>query len=563
MKKTIIITLFALTFLSACLNLTLAHANPNKTPNEYSKSLIATSNTIWVPDDNTTIQEAIDTAKEGDIIFVRTGTYYEHVTINKALSLIGENKTDTIIDGNGIGTVVRTLAHNITFANLTIQKGNVGIWLWYSDNSNFTGNIISENKYGIFLSYSTNNTFTGNTISNNDDGIYLWSSGKNTFAGNIISNNNDGISLDASTYNSLTHNTLSSNNDKGIFLYHSSDNLVSGNIILNNSYGVYVGDSDKNVLSSNKASNNQRGIYLHYSRDNILTDNTITNNSYGIDLLDSSNNNEILHNNFINNIESSSRSIDSVNSWDNGVEGNYWSDHRGTDANRDGIDDTPYLIEENNQDNYPLMAMFLQFNILVESRGYIINTISNSTISNLQCHSNLDNRTSAVSFKVNGVGFCRVSIPHSLIDPPFTVTVDGNLPLYFKKVYANGTHTWLYFAYAHSEHEITIMHTSPSEQILLFRWTVIGLTIIIVVLFSIGINYYRLFNKQRKVVEAYEREVGSFPVSHEERARMRFIRDVIEREEKIEEFKRKYGIKIQPASTLEDLMEKLGVQKES
>jgi parallel beta-helix repeat protein len=541
MKKTIIIPLFALTFLSACLNLTLAQANSNKAPNEYSKSLAASSSTIWVPDNYTTIQEAIEKAKDGDTIFVRIGTYYEHVTINKALSLIGENKSATIIDGNGVGTVVRTLAHSITFANFTIQKGNVG----------------------IFLSYSTNNTFTGNIISNNDNGIYLWSSNKNTFAGNTISNNSNGISLDASTYNSITRNTLSSNNDNGIFLYHSSSNHVSGNIILNNSYGVYVGDSDKNVLSSNKASNNQRGIYFYYSRDNILTGNTLINNSYGIDLLDSSNNNEIFHNNFINNIGSSSRSIGSVNSWDNSVEGNYWSDYGGADADKDGIGDIPYLVGENNQDNYPLMTIFLQFNILTENRVYTINTISNSTISNFQYHSNLDNRTSAVSFEVNGAGFCRVSIPHSLIDPPFAVTVDVAPPLFFKKVYTNGTHTWLYFTYDPLEHEIRIVHTSPSEQSLLFQWTVLGLTIIIVVLFSIGINYYRLFTKHKKVIEAYEREVGSFPVSHEERARIRFIRDVIEREEKIEEFKRKYGIKIQPASTLEDLMEKLGVQKES
>ena len=43
------------------------------------------------------------------------------------------------------------------------------------------------------------------------------------------------------------------------------------------------------------------------------------------------------------------------NSWDNGSFGNYWSDYKGSDANSDGIDDSLYYINSNNQDNYPLI----------------------------------------------------------------------------------------------------------------------------------------------------------------------------------------------------------------
>jgi len=55
-----------------------------------------------------------------------------------------------------------------------------------------------------------------------------------------------------------------------------------------------------------------------------------------------------------------------VNVWDNGYPsgGNYWSDYNGTDmyggsyqneTGSDGIGDTPYVINEKNRDNYPLM----------------------------------------------------------------------------------------------------------------------------------------------------------------------------------------------------------------
>ena len=39
----------------------------------------------------------------------------------------------------------------------------------------------------------------------------------------------------------------------------------------------------------------------------------------------------------------------------NNIYENYWSDYSGTDANRDGVGDTPYIIDSNNQDNYPII----------------------------------------------------------------------------------------------------------------------------------------------------------------------------------------------------------------
>jgi parallel beta-helix repeat protein len=453
MNKNILLTLIVLVFFSTWLNSALAYASFSKALNVYPKSVIAAPNTIWVPDNYTTIQEAINMANEGETILVEAGTYYEHVIVNKPLSLVGENKQDTIIDGSGAETIVNIIASNITLSGFTIQNGGLGIYLWGSSNNVISGNDVSNNGHGIYLSYSGDNVVSGNNVSENEHGIYLWGSSNNIF----------------------------------------------------------------------------------------------------------------FQNNFINCTEPSS-SIASVDSWDNGVEGNYWSDYNGTDTDWDGINDTPYHISENSRDNYPLMARFLQFNIVAENQSYRITTVCNFTISDFQCYYDLDAKTNAVSFNVNSTGdkgFCRISIPHALIDPPFKVRIDSRPPSYSKKVYANGTHTWLYFAYDHSEHEVTIVHTPPSEQLLWSQWSIIGLAITVAILFLIGVRYYRLFNKQKKVIEAYEREVGSFPVSHEERARMRFVKDVIEREEKLEKFKAKYGIKIQPANTLTDVMEKLGVQKES
>jgi hypothetical protein len=48
-----------------------------------------------------------------------------------------------------------------------------------------------------------------------------------------------------------------------------------------------------------------------------------------------------------------------VNKWDNGSIGNYWSNYNGTDANNDGIGESPYMMDVNNKDNYPLGSLYL------------------------------------------------------------------------------------------------------------------------------------------------------------------------------------------------------------
>jgi nitrous oxidase accessory protein NosD len=74
--------------------------------------------------------------------------------------------------------------------------------------------------------------------------------------------------------------------------------------------------------------------------------------------LGDSDNNTIQHNDFINNTKQAS-TVDSQSSWDNGAQGNYWSDYRGTDTDGDGIGNTPYVIDADNNDNYPLMTQKL------------------------------------------------------------------------------------------------------------------------------------------------------------------------------------------------------------
>jgi len=103
------------------------------------------------------------------------------------------------------------------------------------------------------------------------------------------------------------------------------------------------------------------GFSLYYSTGNTISGNNITNNTVGISFGVGASNNKLYHNSFIdNNLHVDIVYGGGANFWDNDYPscGNYWSDYTGVDANRDGIGDTPYTIDEDNEDRYPFMSPY-------------------------------------------------------------------------------------------------------------------------------------------------------------------------------------------------------------
>ena len=112
------------------------------------------------------------------------------------------------------------------------------------------------------------------------------------------------------------------------------------------------------------------GIWLDGSSNNTVSGNNITNNEFGILLQFESDHNSIYLNNFIDNTYSY-YIYNSINIWNSpslvtyvyagsfytNFLGNYWSDYGGSDADGDGIGDTPYSIDSD-KDDYPLMEKF-------------------------------------------------------------------------------------------------------------------------------------------------------------------------------------------------------------
>ena len=261
--------------------------------------------------------------------------------------------TDNIFTSVDVGIMIARDNMTLDGAGYTLDGGGVGsTGIWLSAITNVTVKNVNIHAFsqGIFLEGSSHNMIVENNVTDCPYGIELMSSSWNTLAGNHVTNSDYyGILLcppesgEGSSNNTLTGNTLT-NNVCGVDLSWSSINFVSGNII---------------------ETSNDTGIWIEYSSDNVLTCNNLTINRQGLGIYSCSNN-SIYHNNFVNNSYKQVSTSGSTNVWDDGYPsgGNYWSDYNGTDLFRgsdqnetggDGIGDSHYLIDVNNQDNYPLM----------------------------------------------------------------------------------------------------------------------------------------------------------------------------------------------------------------
>jgi parallel beta-helix repeat protein len=131
---------------------------------------------ITVDDDGnahfTSIQEAIDYANPQDTIIVYQGIYSEPLIVDKPLTLMGEDNTGTIIDGDTDGTVIRVSSDDVDISGFTIQGGDYGIYCDESDYVLIEDNVISgSSEYGIFVTSCGSLSILNN--SGTDSEIYL------------------------------------------------------------------------------------------------------------------------------------------------------------------------------------------------------------------------------------------------------------------------------------------------------------------------------------------------------------------------------------------------------
>ncbi len=155
-----------------------------------------------------------------------------------------------------------------------------------------------------------------------------------------------GVDLGSKTVEGVTIQNLNVKNFSiGMYMW-TKNNTVVGSSVSENIVGILLSGLN-NTVTSNYLENNKMGLFLGFNNEG--------DTSIPADIV-------IHHNDFENNdVQLNGCRCKDYNTtepphhWDNGAEGNYWSNYNGTDTNNDGIGDTPYVIDPLNMDRYPLM----------------------------------------------------------------------------------------------------------------------------------------------------------------------------------------------------------------
>jgi parallel beta-helix repeat protein len=274
------------------------------------------------------------------------GEVWYNPTIETALSLLGRTNVsiqDLKITGFVESIILSNSSYCVIQGNAISNCGN-GLRV---ENSPHTS--IEQNDFSRIISLcllvdimSNETIISANRMTSSDRAMLIYSS-NNTISGNVLGTY-DGINILFGMYNTIVGNTQISGGVFGIELYQSSFNIISRNNIVKNERGIHGGTN------------------------NTIFENNIQENGIGIDM---AYNCSIYRNNFINNTKhvdfvsvqapkQFSIPAPNANLWDNGTQGNYWSDYQAKypnakEADNSGTYDTPYVPYPDNIDNHPLV----------------------------------------------------------------------------------------------------------------------------------------------------------------------------------------------------------------
>ena len=354
---------------------------------------------------------------------------------NSLFDFINNIDVSNTVNGKPIHYLINQ--HNITIDASTFQEiGYLG--LVNSTNTKVKNLNVQDSVQGVLFAFTLDSSISNVNAKNNWNGIYV------AYSSNIL----------------LTENNANNNFDYGIKFFNSSRSIASGNNVDNNGWaGIGLIKSLNSTVDRNEANFNTYNLHIVYTNNSIITRNNalvVKPNGYSIALY-YSHNNLIYHNTFVNSLlyteTKNETRFTPKNTWDNGLEGNYWSLYTGVDADQDGIGDTPHAVGEDNTDNHPLMGKFIDFNVTLEGKTYSITIISNSTIS--QFNFSPENRK--ISFIATGekgtVGFSRTAVPNTLLQNlhggNLSFLINGEHPG-LKRKWTDEINTYLYFSYVNS-----------------------------------------------------------------------------------------------------------------
>jgi parallel beta-helix repeat protein len=319
---------------------------------------------------------------------------------SRLYSTFGVNFTGFTLINGSMGIYVYRCKGGDIRNNLVSNFTESGVELLYSEMCTLKNNKINENRFNFYvegsaLSHYMHDVDTSNTIDGrpihylvseynkqitSDAGYVALVNSTNIEVENLDIRNSGQGTLLAYTTNSIIANMSVKDSYVGIDVISSSNNTIANNTILRSLFGVFLyaqstyNNIIKNNINGNGESTGLAGVVASQgSSYNAIEKNIISTHQlwlgYGVALEYFSNNNTIFHNDFIDNNAHASVFSSFNNVWDDGYPsgGNYWKDYADSDhycgqyqneTGGDGVWDTPYSIDQDNKDNYPIIINY-------------------------------------------------------------------------------------------------------------------------------------------------------------------------------------------------------------
>jgi len=277
-----------------------------------------------------TVKEAMDAARDGDIIKLGPGIYDTPIIVNKGVTIVGspqaivtttmivntnnwpEIKDTTFIgiwdngtsegwDAAGIITRQNTgtansdsYVSNLKVTNCIFRNTRQGIFLFGAKNaviqdSSFYGNYRGITIRGHFIGNNEVWTSYSNTISNcnfynnvgtgiyDGEAIAIFGSSRNTITGCTMDGNSYGVYVKGGTLNTISDNTITNSTYNPVFLENIQSGTVSvtGNTIKDNDRNVKFSNTTGFTFSSNDLEGNGGPIELYNSNGFTFSNNDI------------------------------------------------------------------------------------------------------------------------------------------------------------------------------------------------------------------------------------------------------------------------------------------------
>jgi nitrous oxidase accessory protein len=338
----------------------------------------------------TPLQHLLDVAPRGGTVTVAPGIYAGPVVVRGPLTVFAPQ--GATIDGGGVGSVVTVEGRNVQFQGFTVRNSGhavteeaAGIKVT-GDDHRIEGNRIENVYFGIHVGDGARVNVRDNTIVPGErhgarpgHGISAWHLRDSHLSGNRISHARDGIYLSFTERVVVTGNVVTECR-YGFHSMYSRDarfedneataNLLGAALMMSDrlvlrrnriarhldgaaAYGVLLKDVGELVAEQNVILSNRVGIYAEAvptnpSREAVLLGNVIAGNEVGLALQSTAAltvvGNRIAEN--LTDVRPLGRQLSPAMRWTREGRGNSWERYRGYDADRDGIGDLPFQLED-------------------------------------------------------------------------------------------------------------------------------------------------------------------------------------------------------------------------